>query len=102
MRCGKMCSQAAHASLKLTLAHIHDKRVKEWLDSAFTKITVRVESEEELEDIYHKAVISGLLVSRIIDSGFTEFNGVPTFTCIAIGPDTAENLQAVTGDLKLL
>jgi PTH2 family peptidyl-tRNA hydrolase len=38
----------------------------------------------------------------IIDSGKTEFGGVPTKTCLAIGPDYSEKIDKVTGNLKLL
>ena len=34
--------------------------------------------------------------------GFTEFNGVPTFTCIAVGPDKSEKIDLITGGLPLL
>jgi len=32
----------------------------------------------------------------------TEFHGVPTNTCLAIGPDLAEKIDSITGDLELL
>jgi peptidyl-tRNA hydrolase len=31
----------------------------------------------------------------------TEFHGVPTHTSVGIGPDRAERIDAVTGELKL-
>ncbi|OQZ90026.1 hypothetical protein BST11_15070 [Mycobacterium alsense] len=68
----------------------------------FTKICVRVESEQELVDVVRAAESAGLLNVTIRDNGKTEFGGVPTLTCAAIGPDTDENLNPVTGDLKLL
>jgi PTH2 family peptidyl-tRNA hydrolase len=34
--------------------------------------------------------------------GKTEFNGVPTKTCLGIGPAKAEKIDKITGDLKLL
>ena len=66
------------------------------------KIVVRVESEQELFDIYHKAQRAGLITSLILDAGLTEFDGVPTYTCIAIGPATDDDLKPITGHLKLL
>lgn len=102
MKVGKMCAQAAHASMKATLLHMNDPRVKEWLGGMFTKIAVGVNSEEELLGVYNKAKEAGLISELITDSGLTVFNGVPTNTCIAIGPDTPENLQPITGSLKLL
>ncbi|QQM15226.1 peptidyl tRNA hydrolase [Mycobacterium phage Pound] len=102
MRKGKMIAQGAHASLAVVVNNAPDPRIDEWLAGAFTKICVRVESEMELLDIYEKAKSTGLLTELITDNGLTEFNGVPTRTCIAIGPDTAENLAPITGHLRLL
>lgn len=102
MRKGKMIAQACHACLKATLEHQNDPRVQEWLAGIFTKICTSVDSEQELIDIYAKAQEAGLIVSLIIDSGLTEFNGIPTKTCIAIGPDAPQKIDLITGHLKLL
>ena len=102
MRAGKMVAQGAHASMKATLENIADPRVVEWLSGPFAKICVRVESLEELQAVQAKAIEAGLITAEIEDSGRTEFHGEPTVTCCAIGPDTAENLDPVTGELKLL
>lgn len=102
MRAGKMVAQGAHASVGITVLHHGDIRVREWLNGSFTKICVRVESEEELVEVVRQAEIAGLLNQTIRDNGKTEFNGVPTLTCAAIGPDTDERLDPVTGHLKLL
>jgi PTH2 family peptidyl-tRNA hydrolase len=37
----------------------------------------------------------------IQDSGRTEFHGQPTLTACAIGPDLAERIDEITGDLTL-
>jgi PTH2 family peptidyl-tRNA hydrolase len=102
MRKGKMVAQACHASLKATIENQSDDRVQEWLSGAFTKICVSVNSEEELKIVYEKAQRANMVCALIEDSGLTEFHGVPTLTCCAVGPATKEDLQDVTGDLKLL
>jgi PTH2 family peptidyl-tRNA hydrolase len=99
---GKEIAQGAHASMKATIENMDDVRVKAWLDGLFTKIAVGVSSEDELLELYNKAKDAGLIVALIVDSGLTVFKGVPTVTCIAIGPDAPERLQPVTGHLKLL
>ena len=73
-----------------------------WTNSGFTKICVRVDSEEELLAIHQKALNVNLESHLITDSGRTEFNGVPTNTCIAIGPDYSDTIDQITGHLKLL
>ena len=102
MRKGKMIAQGAHASLAAVLANDEDPRVTEWLSQAFTKICVQVNSLEQLRDIYNAADEAGVIVSLITDNGLTEFGGIPTVTCCAIGPDTAERIDPITGSLKLL
>jgi PTH2 family peptidyl-tRNA hydrolase len=102
VRKGKFAAQLAHASLKATLDNLEHPNVKQWLNEAFTKIVVRVENEEELFEVLNNAKAAGLISALITDSGLTEFNGVSTNTCIAVGPATQEELEPVTGHLKLL
>ncbi|MCK5020929.1 MAG: aminoacyl-tRNA hydrolase [Candidatus Peribacteraceae bacterium] len=105
MRKGKMVAQGAHASLAAILAKGElktDADTKEWLAGAFTKIVVSVDSEESLINIYRMAQLAGLNCALITDAGRTEFDGVPTKTAVAIGPGKAEEIDSITGDLKLL
>lgn len=102
MRKGKMVAQGAHASMKAVLENLTDKRVEEWLSKAFTKIVVSVDNEEEFLQVKDAAIKAGLICAEIIDNGQTEFNNVQTRTALAIGPATHDELQAVTGYLKLL
>ena len=74
----------------------------EWLRGSFTKICLYVESEEELDKLYCEAKAQALPVVMIEDNGWTEFGGKKTKTCIAIGPAEAEEIDKVTGKLKLL
>ena len=53
-------------------------------------------------DIYQQAKDKGLPCSLIVDAGLTEFNGIPTKTCIAIGPAYSKYIDPITGHLKLL
>jgi PTH2 family peptidyl-tRNA hydrolase len=115
MRKGKMVAQGAHASLAAilglkdtaassdsTLVIRLDERTRPWLVGRFKKICLSVNSEQELLDIYDKAQVSGMVCSLIQDAGLTEFGGVPTYTAVAIGPDRAEIVDAITGNLTLL
>lgn len=114
MRKGKMIAQGAHASLGAVLPYFSVERpfsqanahqfaaLREWLSGSFTKICVRVDSEEQLVAVHEQAVEADLIACLITDAGKTEFGGVPTKTCCAIGPATAEELEPITGGLKLL
>jgi len=109
MRRGKMIAQGAHASIMFLVhrlcdaaAGAKDHAIQEWLEHGMTKICVRADSETELLEIAKKAQDAGLTVHVITDAGHTEFGGVPTRTCLAIGPDEEDKIDAVTGNLKLL
>lgn len=119
MRRGKQIAQGAHASLAVILNMMHpnpnesgqeertlyiDPRsaLDDWINNRFTKICVSVESLEELNAVYEKAKTAGILCALITDAGLTEFKGVPTVTCCAIGPAWAEEVDPITGHLKLL
>lgn len=112
MRKGKMIAQGAHASMGAVLPYLlvspvpyaparGRECVKEWLAGSFTKICLRVDSEEQLVALHEKAVEADLIACLITDNGLTEFHGVPTKTCLAIGPDSDENLDQITGHLRL-
>jgi PTH2 family peptidyl-tRNA hydrolase len=113
MRKGKMVAQGAHASMKAILDWAiydngimidlpSDSPIENWLNGRFTKVCVSVDSEVELDEIYNKAKESGFICAMIVDAGLTEFNGVPTKTCCAIGPEWPEDIDKITGHLKLL
>lgn len=116
MRKGKMVAQGAHASLKAVLDNMawyprdnvmsldlsKNKAMDDWISGAFTKVCVSVDSEKELLEIFNRAKEAGLICGLITDAGLTEFNGVPTKTCCAIGPAWASDIDKITGHLKLL
>ena len=114
MRRGKEIAQGAHAAtawladLILQTMRANDvdhlalsPAERAWLESSFRKVTVKVNSEEELIAVYQKALDAGLVVHLITDRGLTEFGGVPTRTCLAVGPDYDDLIDPVTGDLEL-
>jgi PTH2 family peptidyl-tRNA hydrolase len=117
MRKGKMCAQAAHASLGAFLKHttfIQDRSgieypiwakkgtpLYQWLDGPFVKICVGVPDEETLHFIVEQARRMKIPCALIKDAGRTEFKE-PTYTCCGIGPWWADELDKITGDLKLL
>lgn len=125
MRKGKLAAQVAHASMKAVLDAAWRTTVgpddfgkvptlstygfpigspiQEWLDNqCFTKICVYVESEKDLDMIYASAEMAKLPRALIIDNGLTEFKGVHTKTCVAVGPAYPEDIDPITGHLKLL
>ena len=119
MRKGKIAAQAAHASMGILLNMCEetedpyfkinffrfgverDSAFHKWLTGRFTKICVYVDCESDLLDIYQKAHQAKLPCSLIRDAGLTEFGGVPTYTCVGIGPAEPEKIDQITGHLPL-
>ena len=109
MRKGKMIAQGAHASLGAVLLISEDVEhlswrlpYKLWLEGTFTKVCVSVNDEATLMDVYDAAQALDIPVKLITDAGHTEFHGVPTKTCLAIGPYWADEIDKITRDLPLL
>jgi len=130
MRRGKEIAQGSHASMRFLCERIavqfvrYHKRGKilglfliiwdflfgkfiwslaewSWITGSFAKICLRVDSEQELLALHQQALDAGLVSSLITDRGLTEFDGVPTNTAVAIGPDHASRIDKITGSLKL-
>jgi PTH2 family peptidyl-tRNA hydrolase len=107
LRTGKIVAQCSHASMAFLTKRIENKEdlsnvQKEWLKNSFVKVCVYVDSEEELLEIQKNAIENNVECHLVTDKGLTEFNNVPTNTCLALGPDYSENLNKISGHLKLL
>lgn len=124
MRKGKIAAQAGHACVEATLLalmrenRLNDLRESEdyltldtagkessplsdWFTRGVAKICVYVDSEEALLEIDRKAKEMGYISALIQDAGMTEFHGEPTYTCLALEPLTAEQVDPLTGNLPL-
>src|SRR5258708_14097129 len=107
-RKGKFVAQGSHSSLKaildlmkgkdhsrMVLECDYDSALFDWLSGSFTKVCCVVETEEELLAVYNKAKEKDLICSLITDNGLTEFGGVPTITCCAIGPAWSDEQHVI-------
>ncbi len=103
MRRGKEIAQAAHASVSASIQAMNKTKAifNSWMNTGYKKVTVHVQTEQELVDLYNKAIQANLTASLITDSGKTEFNNVPTKTVLAIGPDESDKIDLITKDLPL-
>lgn len=114
MRRGKEIAQGSHASMDFLIEPLRQMLVqnkatqlefseveKHWIVHGMAKVCLRVNSEEDLIAHHEKALAAGLKSFMIQDSGRTEFHGQPTLTACAIGPDLAERIDEITGDLTL-
>jgi len=118
MPAGKLGAQVAHASMACLLKmgrfvshadgpypdfhlQINDEAVHDWLTKSFPKITLEVKNEAQLKRYHDEAVAAGLPTSWIVDAGRTVFDGVPTPTCVGIGPASREQIDAITKRLRV-
>ena len=124
MRKGKIAAQAGHACIDAILMSLNkegrvndfeitddgiilkdsDKSttpLSDWFKYGCAKICVYVDSEEELMNIADKAKEKGIIAAVITDAGMTEFHGVPTKTCLALEPLSADVADELTGNLPL-
>ena len=124
MRKGKIAAQAGHACVTAVLMALEKENrlnqirtdgngiylepsnmdataLSEWFDKGVAKICVYVDSEEELLEIDRKAKEAGIISALICDAGLTEFHGEPTYTCLALEPKSAEEVDKITKELPL-
>lgn len=114
MRKGKIAAQVGHAVESFLIKKVASGSPRKdvliqlsedqltWIATGRTKIVVAVENEQELTDLIKKAEAAGITVNSITDIGKTEFHGQHTLTCASFGPNKIEELNPITGHLKLL
>lgn len=100
---GKIAAQCGHAAVGAFQSGLNTipQIVRYWDNTGSAKIAVKVESEAELMDIRRLAIINHLNLCLIRDAGRTQIEP-NTKTVLAIGPALAEDLDKITGHLKLL
>ena len=102
VRFGTIETDPGKIQYKYDLTFGKDSVLDDWLNGKFTKVVVSVESDEELVAL-NKALDETYIPHALItDAGLTEFHGVPTNTCLGIGPYVAEEIDKFTGNLPLL
>jgi PTH2 family peptidyl-tRNA hydrolase len=97
---GKLAAQVAHAALGAFMEAGDDARVQ-WLEEGMPKVVLEGPSEADLLRLQDMAVQLGLPCLLVEDAGRTV---VPagTITCLGIGPAPNDEIDRLTGDLKLL
>ena len=96
---GKVAAQVAHGAVNCALS-ANKKLLKNWQSTGMKKITLKVESLEELYKYQTLAEDADLVNSLITDAGHTEI-AAGTKTCLAIGPGPEIQIDKITGELKM-
>ena len=114
MRRGKEITQGSHSSCCLVLGWSTNpirivfniiklllrKDFRQWLKSGRTTITLALPDTfgaDRMYEIEHAASYVGLLTTKVVDAGRTEFHGVPTLTVLSIGPGDSDLIDSITG-----
>ncbi len=100
---GKLVAQGSHASVTAY------KRVEEknstisnsWFNEGQKKITLKVNSEDELMDYFKQCKQAGIPCELIRDAGHTQLEP-GTVTCFGAGPWNEREIDKILGKLKLL
>jgi PTH2 family peptidyl-tRNA hydrolase len=96
---GKLAAQVSHASVE-ALLRSHKDDIAKWREQGMKKSVLAVADDKELLEFKRRAEDAGLVSALIADAGHTEL-APGTMTCVGIGPDRAEKIDKVTGNLKL-
>lgn len=97
---GKMAAQVAHASAEALLKS-HKDDVVAWRRQGMKKIVLKCRDDKELLALKQAAEDAGIVTALITDAGHTQL-APGTTTCLGIGPDKEQKIDAVTGHLKLV
>mgnify|MGYP001158344456 CR=1 FL=1 len=100
MKKGKIAAQAGHGAVSATLAS-NPALLDAWFSSGQTKVCLKGEDDKHLLELKKKAEVASLPVVKILDAGRTQIPA-GSLTVVAIGPALKEDLESITGDLKLL
>nr|ACO14980.1 Peptidyl-tRNA hydrolase 2, mitochondrial precursor [Caligus clemensi] len=99
---GKVASQVAHAAILCyqSAQRSNSKYLTPWESTGQMKVVLKVLDEEEMNRLAMEAEQSGLTTGLVRDAGRTQIPS-GTKTVIGIGPNSLEEIDRITGHLKL-
>ncbi len=99
---GKLCAQAAHASLEAVekARQKYPEWLSEWRQQGQAKIVLKLDAQQKIVELFENAKRE-LPCALIHDAGHTQVEP-GSITAIAIGPGPADKIDKHTKNLKLL
>lgn len=112
MRSGKIAAQCAHAAVGIVLdlqqtsgkyaaPAVHQSLLRAWLHDGQAKVVLQVSSEADMLRLEELATSAGLPTHIVQDAGRTQVEA-GSRTVLAIGPGPIQDIDKITGHLKLL
>jgi len=100
---GKIAAQVGHASVEsfLRTGSTHPHLLDAWLASGQKKICLKAKDEDVFETLITQAKRDNIPFHLIRDAGHTQIPS-GSKTVLALGPYGEEELDSITGELKLL
>lgn len=121
MRKGKMVGQGGHGVMDAMLLNsvhdpvrktisidVSDPAIENWMFKQEDgiplrkKIVLGVDDESQLLKLHREAIQAKLRCALVKDIGQTEFRGIPTHTCLVIGPHWPKDVDPLVRHLSLL
>jgi peptidyl-tRNA hydrolase len=97
---GKLAAQVAHAAVAAFLA-ADDSAQQLWLENGMPKVVLKADDEAELLKLQTLARTRRIPACLIQDAGRTVLPE-GTITCLGLGPAPEADVDALTGELRLL
>jgi peptidyl-tRNA hydrolase len=97
---GKLAAQVAHAAVGAFLAATAASQAK-WLEVGMPKIVVYAADADALMQLEARARGQQIPACLVRDAGRTVLSA-GTITCLGLGPASADALDALTGELRLV
>jgi peptidyl-tRNA hydrolase, PTH2 family len=97
---GKLAGQVAHASVEAVLRS-EKSHIQAWRTNGQKKVVLKVQTLAQLYALEQQAKQAGLVTAIISDAGRTCIEA-GTVTCVGIGPDQEQTIDAITKNLQLV
>jgi len=99
---GKVAAQCAHAALDCYKKAVkrHQDALNAWETTGQTKVCLKIDSEAALLDLAAEAKKNGINFGVVRDAGRTQVDA-GSLTVLGIGPAKIEQIDKITGHLKL-
>ncbi len=98
---GKIATQCCHAIQHVTAMNLNTNIFRKYLRSSQAKVCLRVNTEEELDNIIKYCSKNNIIYYQVIDAGRTQVVS-GSKTVLSVGPISRSNVPTIISELRLL